>query len=104
MKKFSNEAMNLQILAEEAAEVIQAHSKIVRFGMEDHFKKDDISNREKLEEEVGHIMAMVDVLVENSTLRIEHITKARIKKLEKMETWYFKTEDGMYNGHAVIGV
>ena len=100
--RFNNEAMNLEILAEEAAEIIQAKSKAVRFGIDDYHPKNGVPNREKLEEEIGHLLGIIDVLIDNGTLDQLHIALAKSEKILKMEKWYFRTKDGSYNGHAVI--
>ena len=50
------------ITQEECAEVSQAISKVFRFGMDDEYK--GITNREHLEEEIGDLMCMIDLLIE----------------------------------------
>ena len=52
----------MDILQEECAEVIQAVSKISRFGI-DNFKPGKAkTNREHLEEELGDMIAMICIL------------------------------------------
>ncbi len=46
----------LTILSEECAEVVQANSKLIRFGVENE------ENKSHLEQELGDIMAMVCIL------------------------------------------
>lgn len=82
----------LNILQEECAEVIQAASKIKRFGLIGKPVNTTLTNRESLEMELGDVLALVD-LVKNSELGIttEGIEKARINKMERlskyMHTW-----------------
>ena len=65
----------LTIAQEECAEVIQVISKIHRFGIgNEHVgSQRGITNTEKLEEEVGDLLAMIDLLVENGILRTEKL-------------------------------
>ena len=78
----------LRILQEEGAEVIQAVSKVFRFGSEMHYPDETSpTNKEKLEEEVGDFLAMVDVLVELGYLNDSNLNKARMNKKEKLKKW-----------------
>ena len=52
----------MDILQEECAEVIQAVSKISRFGLDNFKPGKPKTNREHLEEELGDMMAMIDIL------------------------------------------
>lgn len=88
MKKFNNTALNLEILAEEAAEVIQIKSKIIRFGIDDFHQKNRIPNREKLEEEIGHLLKMVDILIFNGTISKDGVEKGRSDKVIRLNKWY----------------
>jgi len=54
----------MDILQEECAEVIQAVSKISRFGIDNFKPGKPKTNREHLEEELGDLQAMVDILQE----------------------------------------
>ena len=54
----------LYITQEECAEVTQAVSKIFRFGFDMRYPVDGASNREKLTEEVGDLVAMIRLLVD----------------------------------------
>lgn len=79
----------LLILQEECAEVTQAVSKIFRFGFDEVWPVDDWgkNNRQKLEDEIGDLLAMVDILVENGVISDGNLNQARIKKKEKLKTW-----------------
>lgn len=52
----------MDILQEECAEVIQMVSKIRRFGLDEEHRKDGGKNRERLECEIGDVLAMFDLL------------------------------------------
>lgn len=71
--------MNLQlddILIEECAEVIQAVTKIKRFG----FINSGHNNQKHLEEEIGQLKAIIDHLVDDWRLNHSKINKAYIAK------------------------
>jgi len=83
-----NEQMKeaLLITQEECAEVTQAISKIFRFGMDTQYPEGTPTNKEKLEEEVGDLLAMIDILIEQ-TLSNSHVQQARASKRIKLKTW-----------------
>jgi NTP pyrophosphatase (non-canonical NTP hydrolase) len=92
MKKFAVRdmmvAQNEEILLitqEECAEVTQAISKVFRFGMEDTFN--GVSNREHLEEELGDLMCMIDLLIDSGMVSESAVLTARAEKLNKLKTW-----------------
>jgi len=87
---FTDYTLVLEELAEEAAEVIQAKSKVIRFGLLDTFNNTlnpDQTNKEKLETEVGHFLAVVDVLVAKGILCHDRLEDAKPGKWEKMVIW-----------------
>lgn len=84
---FKDTAKNLEILAEECAEVIQAKSKIVRFGWDSSYL-DGTSNKTALEREIGDLLAMVDILCENETISRLCIAEYKQAKREKLKRWY----------------
>ena len=53
----------MDILQEECAEVIQAVSKCSRFGIDNYKPGKPLTNREHLEEELGDLLAMVDIML-----------------------------------------
>ena len=79
----------MDILQEECAEVIQAVSKISRFGI-DNFKPGKAkTNREHLEEELGDMIAMICILEKMGVINqdsLEIATRAKIEKLKKWST------------------
>ena len=80
-----NEVMS--ILQEECAEVIQAVSKINRFGMDNFKPGKPKTNREHLEEELGDLLAMVDLLVETEVVSWGNLEMAKRAKIEKLKKW-----------------
>jgi len=78
----------LLITQEECAEVTQAISKVFRFGGEGRWPDEtSLSNKEKLEEEVGDLLAMIDILIERCYLSDTLVNAARINKKEKLKKW-----------------
>ncbi len=77
----------LLILQEECAEVTQAVSKVFRFGLETQWPLGAPTNKIKLEEECGDLLAMIDILMENGTLSQTHIDQARLNKRNKLKRW-----------------
>lgn len=75
------------IAQEECAEVTQAISKIFRFGFESQHPVSLKTNKESLEEEVGDLLAMVDIMIEKCIISDEQVNLARQKKREKLKTW-----------------
>jgi NTP pyrophosphatase (non-canonical NTP hydrolase) len=73
------------IAQEECAEVTQAISKIFRFGLDESFN--GRTNRERLQDETGDLLAMIELLVQKSIISPEGLEDAKIKKLEKLKTW-----------------
>lgn len=76
----------LIITQEECAEVIQEVSKIFRFGIENQHKT-GISHKEKLEQEIGDLLAMIDLLYENQVIDMERTKLAISNKKEKLKIW-----------------
>ena len=80
-----NEVMD--ILQEECAEVIQAVSKIRRFGMDNAKYGTSQTNRQHLEEELGDVLAMIDILLINEVVSWGNLHKAKRAKIEKLKKW-----------------
>lgn len=73
------------IAQEECAEVIQAISKVNRFGIDGvHNGK---SNRDHLEEEIGDLICMFELMIENGIIMQECIDKAKERKIAKLKCW-----------------
>ena len=71
----------LTILSEESAEVIQASSKLIRFGPY------DADNVAKLEKELGDIMAMVLILDYYGYIKLDNIKNQIEPKLQKLKKY-----------------
>jgi len=75
----------LLILQEESAEVIQAVSKVFRFGYDSVWNEQ--SNKEHLEEEVGDFLAMVQIMVDIGMIDTTAIEIAKTNKITKLKKW-----------------
>ena len=87
-EKFSednNEVMD--IAQEECAEVIQAISKIRRFGIDNAKPGTEYTNRAHLEEELGDMLAMIDILMINNVVSWANLHRAKRAKIEKPKKW-----------------
>jgi NTP pyrophosphatase (non-canonical NTP hydrolase) len=76
----------LVILQEECAEVIQAVSKCYRFGL-DNSHKSGLTQRANLELEVGDMLALVDILVDQGVIDLNNLQTAKLNKVEKLKKW-----------------
>ena len=75
----------LVILQEEAAEVIQAVSKIHRFGIDNSNPITGESSIETLHKELGDLQCMIDLCIEQgiiNPLRLQHYARAKREKLK----------------------
>jgi len=76
------------ILQEECAEVTQAVSKCMRFGPDQMKPGKDRTNINMLEEEIGDLFAMVELLTDlNIGVSKAGISQAKKKKFEKLKQW-----------------
>ena len=71
----------LTILSEECAEVIQANSKLIRFGPYDE------DNIKELEQELGDVMAMVMILDYYGYVSLTNIQQQIEPKLKKLKKY-----------------
>jgi NTP pyrophosphatase (non-canonical NTP hydrolase) len=85
MNEDNNEVMD--ILQEECAEVIQAVSKIRRFGIDNSKNGEGQTNRQHLEEEMGDMLAMIDILMINGIVNWGNLHTAKRAKIEKLKKW-----------------
>lgn len=85
METNNNEVMD--ILQEEAAEVIQAVSKIRRFGADNAKHGTEQTNVQHLEEELGDMLAMIDILMINNVVSWGNLHAAKRAKIEKLKKW-----------------
>jgi NTP pyrophosphatase (non-canonical NTP hydrolase) len=77
----------LGILQEECAEVIVEVSKCNRFGMSSKHYKTGIQHSKMLEMEIGDVLAMVDILVDQGVLDRDELDIATQNKKEKLKLW-----------------
>ena len=77
----------MDILQEECAEVIQAVSKVSRFGIDNYKPGKPLTNREHLEEELGDLLAMVDIMKEMGIVSWGNMEVAKLAKIEKLKKW-----------------
>jgi len=73
------------ITQEECAEVTQAISKIFRFGLLS--QHNGRSNRERLAEEVGDLMCLIDLLIDTDMINEAEVLTAKHEKLLKLQRW-----------------
>ncbi len=75
----------MAILQEECAEVVQAVSKINRFGLESEWQ--GVTNKQALITEIGDVLAIISVLVDETDINIndDDIQKAISAKYKKLE-------------------
>jgi NTP pyrophosphatase (non-canonical NTP hydrolase) len=78
----------LLILQEECAEVVQAVSKCMRFGPDQMKPGKERTNISMLEEEIGDLQAMVELLTDlNIGVTTKGIKQAKKNKFEKLKLW-----------------
>ena len=77
----------LGILQEECAEVIVEVSKIRRFGLDSVNLKSGVSHALMLAEEVGDVLAMIDILLEQGVLQQSVLDAAKQNKKDKLKKW-----------------
>jgi NTP pyrophosphatase (non-canonical NTP hydrolase) len=87
MLKNKKENEILLIAQEECAEVTQAISKVFRFGFDAKHPKEERNNRERLEEELGDLICMIGLLVENKIVDETKLKTAAEMKLKKLRIW-----------------
>lgn len=82
----------LRITQEECAEVIQAISKIFRFGIDEVFEGQ--TNRQRLQAELGDLQCMISLLKESSVVDDHSVHKEEMNKRNRLTTWsdIFKEE------------
>ena len=73
------------ICQEECAEVAQAISKVFRFGVDG--EHNGATNRERLEEEIGDLLCMIEMLTEEEIIDASAVAKAAQAKRAKLAKW-----------------
>ena len=77
----------LDILQEECAEVIVEVSKCRRFGIDSQHYKTNLPHKEMLEQEIGDVLAMIKLLLEDGVITVEGVEAAAERKIEKLHKW-----------------
>jgi NTP pyrophosphatase (non-canonical NTP hydrolase) len=73
------------ITAEECGELTQACCKIYRWDIDSVF--DNSSNKQRLIDEAGDVMAMISIMVENNLLTEQELNDRIDYKKRKLEKW-----------------
>jgi NTP pyrophosphatase (non-canonical NTP hydrolase) len=73
------------ITQEECAEVTQAISKVFRFGMDS--QHNGASNKTRLEEELGDLLCMIELLIERGIVDGQAVAQAGVAKKQKLAKW-----------------
>ena len=77
----------MDILQEECAEVIQAVSKVSRFGLDNAKPGKPKTNRQHLAEELGDLLAMITLCHDFGIVSFEEVMIAKDAKLDKLRQW-----------------
>ena len=80
-----NQKEVMLIAQEECAEVVQAISKCFRFGPNDEYN--GLSNKQRLEEEVGDLLCMIRLMMNQGIIDENIVNAASIQKKIKLERW-----------------
>lgn len=83
MKNSEREIM--LITQEECAEVTQAISKVFRFGFDSEYN--GRTNKERLEEEIGDLMCMLQLMADRDIIDWSLVSLAAGRKKIKLQTW-----------------
>jgi len=87
-KKMNNKEKEIMdILQEECAEVIQMISKCRRFGIDTVHLKAGQANRKCLTDEMGDLLAMIDLMIEHGVVTVEGLNAAKQEKFNKLKKW-----------------
>ena len=77
----------MDILQEECAEAIVEVSKIRRFGINEVHYKSGLTHRTQLEMELGDVLAMIDILVDQGIVGREALERFALQKKDKLTKW-----------------
>lgn len=75
----------MAILQEECSEVTQAVSKCFRFGIDGEYN--GRTNRQQLEEELGDLLAMIEILKFQGVVDQTNLDQHRMNKFKKLSRW-----------------
>lgn len=83
-----SEKQILLICQEECAEVTQAISKVFRFGYDSVYPKGSSEdNRAKLEDELGDLQAMIELIIQTGIVDGNNVKLASTRKKIKLKEW-----------------
>jgi len=77
----------LDILQEECAELIQMVSKCRRFGIDEQHLKAEKPNRDRLTEEIGDVLAMINLCISYNIVNKSAVASAQENKVNKLKKW-----------------
>lgn len=83
MEQQTHEVM--AILQEECSEVTQAVSKCFRFGIDGEYNSR--TNRQRLEEELGDLLAMIEILKFQGVVQGDNLELHKLNKFQKLRRW-----------------
>lgn len=75
------------ITQEECAEVVQAISKVFRFGMDASHPVTKKTNKESLEEEMGDLLCMIEMMFKQGIVDKEKVYESSLAKESKLAIW-----------------
>jgi NTP pyrophosphatase (non-canonical NTP hydrolase) len=89
------QAERLAILTEELAEAAQVVGKILRHGYNSYnpFSENPDTNRQLLEEELGHVLNAMNMLVNAEDINSKSIAHSRDHKSKTVHKWTHHQED-----------
>jgi NTP pyrophosphatase (non-canonical NTP hydrolase) len=78
----------LTILQEECAEVIVEVSKCFRFGPDQMMEGLEVTNIQRLQKELGDLLAMIELLTDNNVgVTTQGLKVAKKSKFKKLKQW-----------------
>ena len=89
----------LTLIASEAAEVIQAITKVQLHGYDSHHPDRPFTdNRDELEEEIGHFQNALSLMYECGDVRAERVLASRINKHETFKPYLHHQQEWLKHG------
>lgn len=90
----ASERERLTLLAEESAEVVQAVTKVLRHGFEcTHPERDELTNRGQLAEEIGQLLAIVELACDAGDVNAREVYEAKRRKLDRVQAYLHSPEN-----------
>ena len=86
--KLENKAVNINLLQEECAELIQALSKLRRFPIDFINPENGVCNRDSLIQEMADVRVFMNAIEDDYNITEAEIEAAMIKKELKLEKFY----------------